>query len=142
MNKFNIETYTNSNSEIELYLTEAITNYGMDQLKGNKPVKLYSCLKSGKEEYIGAVMGSITNNMLFISHLFVEKSNRNNGLGKILLSTIENLAVASGCNLIRLNTFNKKAHSFYIDAGYDETVCIEHYMNGFDLVYYHKNIKE
>ena len=89
---------------------------------------------------INAVMGTVTINLFFISHLYVEKSTRNKGIGAKLLSAIEQSGIESGCNIIRLNTFNKKSHAFYLKSGYTETICIKGYMNDFDLVYYHKAI--
>ena len=140
MEEMNLESYTINNVEIDEYLSEAITNYGIEQLQGNKPYKLYSCFKSDSGEIIGAVMGSVTTNLFFISHIYVEKTNRNKGIGTKLLSAIEQSAIESGCNIIRLNTFNKKAHAFYLNSGFTETTCIKDYMNDFDLVYYHKTI--
>ena len=140
MEEMNLESYTNNNVEIDEYLSEAITNYGIEQLQGNKPFKLYSCYKSNTGKIIGAVMGSVTTNLFFISHIYVEETNRNKGIGKILMSAIEQSAIESGCNIIRLNTFNKNSHAFYINSGFTKTICIKGYMNDFDLVYYHKTI--
>ena len=136
----NLESYKNRNVEIDEYLSEAITNYGMEQLPGNKPFKLYSCFKSDTGKIIGAVMGTVTTNLFFISHLYVEKNSRNKGIGAKLLSAIQQSAIESGCNIIRLNTFNKKSHAFYLKSGFTETTCIKGYMKDFDLVYYHKTI--
>ena len=140
MEEMNLESYINSNIEIEEYLSQAITNYGIEQLQGKEPFKLYSCYKNEKGNITGAVMGNVTANLFFISHIYVEKINRNKGLGKKLLSEIELTAIEAGCNLIRLNTFNKKSHTFYLNSGFTETTCIKGYMNDFDLVYYHKKI--
>jgi len=108
MEEMNLESYTNSNVEIEEYLSQAITSYGMEQLQGNEPYKIYRCLKSEKGIMIGAVMGSVTDNLFFVSHIYVEKIYRNKGIGKKLLAEIELAAIEAGCNLLRLNTFNKK----------------------------------
>ena len=136
----NLESYQGSNVEIDKYLSEAITRYGIEQLQGNKPFKLYCCYKNHTGKITGAVMGSVTANLLFISHLYVEKRSRNKGIGTKLLSAIQQSASEAGCNIIRLNTFNKKSHAFYLNSGFTETTRIKAYMNDFDLVYYHKII--
>jgi len=135
-----LESYKSSNSEIDEYLTEAISSYGIEQLNGKEPFKLYSCFKNMNGKIVGAVMGSVTTNLCFISHIYVEKEKRSKGIGKKLLSAIELSALEAGCNILRLNTFNKKSHAFYLDSGFIESACIKSYMNDFDLVYYHKNI--
>jgi len=140
MEELKLEEYKDTNKEIENYLSDAITGYGMEQLQGAKPFKLYRCYKSEKGKIIGAVMGSVTTNLLFISHLFVEETSRNKGIGTQLMSAIEQSAVNSGCNIIRLNTFNMKSHAFYLNSGFTETTRIKDYMRDFDLVYYHKKI--
>ena len=46
MEDMNLKSYKDSNSEIDEYLSEAITSYGVEQLQGKEPFKLYSCFKS------------------------------------------------------------------------------------------------
>ena len=140
MGNLNLESYSEENVELERYLSDSIIGYGVDQLQGKEPIKLLCCFRDSNEKVVAAIMGSATLNLFFISHLFVEKNFRNQGLGTKLLSAIESLALDAGCNILRLNTFNKEAHQFYLNAGFKETVCISNYMNGFDLVYYHKKI--
>jgi len=140
MEELKLESYEKECPELEKYLSDSITSYGIEQLNGNKPHKLFSCYKNSNEQVMGAIMGYVTFNLFFITHLFVEETHRNNGIGKILLTEIESAALNHGCNILRLNTLNRKAHSFYLDAGFIETTCISNHMNGFDLVYYHKNI--
>lgn len=140
MDELKLETYKDNNAEIEQFLSDSITNYGVEQLQGDEPTKIYCCLRDEKGNIIAGIMGSVTLNLFFISHIFVEKDFRNKGIGAKLLSAIESLALNMGCNILRLNTFNKKAHAFYVKAGFKETVSISDYMNGFDLAYYHKKI--
>ncbi len=85
-------------------------------------------------------MGYKALNIFFITQLYVENDYRNNGYGCKLLDAIENKAKLLGCNLLRLNTLNKKTVSLYTKAGFEETNRIIDYMDGFDLFYYHKNI--
>ena len=85
-------------------------------------------------------MGYKSINLFFVTQLYVEDKYRNNGYGYKLLSAIEDKAKLLGCNLLRLNTLNKKTASLYTRSGFKKTISIINYMNGFDLIYYHKNI--
>ena len=140
MGELLLESYKEDNAELEKYLSDSVVSYGIEQLEGSMPGKLACCFRNNKDQIIAGIMGSATLNMFFISHLFVEPEYRNNGLGTKLLYSIEGLALQKGCNILRLNTFNRKTHALYAKAGFEETVCISSYMNGFDLVYYHKKI--
>lgn len=140
MKEINFEHAEIADSVIENYLSQAITDYGLLQLNGETPVKLYCSCKCKKGTLIGAVMGSKTLNMFFVSHLYVDENYRKRGIGSQLLSRIESLAKDAGCDLIRFNTLNILSHNFYEINGYKETVRINDYMNGFDLVYYDKII--
>ena len=140
MDDYSIEVLPTNTEEFEKYLSDAVYHYGIDQLNGDQPVKLYRCSKDNEGNYIGGVMGYLTRNLLFITHLFVERQYRNKGIGRALLSAIEKAAKEQGCSVIRLNTLNNEAHSLYVKAGFDVTITIKNYMNGFDLVYFHKSI--
>lgn len=133
-----IETSDQNNPALERYLSKAITNYGIDQLNGEAPRKLYSCLKNQHNVIVGGIMGYASLNMFFITHLFIDESSRNQGLGGRLLIDMENASRNLDCNLLRLNTLNKKTGDLYARAGFEETTRINNYIEGFDLVYYHK----
>jgi len=139
MDKLRLETFEGANSELDDYLSNSIMSYGLKQLQGHQLVKLYCCYRNGGN-LSGAVMGSATRNLFFITHLFVEENQRGNGVGTKLLSAIETSAIKAQCTILRLNTLNKQTHSLYVNAGYQETICISNYFTGFDLVYYHKEI--
>jgi len=140
MDEFILETHKENYAELEKYLTDSIVSYGIEQLNGKEPKKLYCCYRENNGKLVAGIMGTATLNLFFVSYLFVDPEYRNNGLGSRLLLEIEKVAIQSGCNIIRLNTFNKKAHKLYLNCGFEETMSIPSYMNGFDLVYYHKNI--
>jgi len=140
MDELNLEIFEEENLEIEKYLSDSIISFGIEQLQGKEPKKAFCCFRNSDGKIIAAIMGSATLNLFFVSHLFVEIEFRNKGIGTKLISEVENIALNLGCNILRLNTFNKKAHAFYLNTGFTETACITNYMNGFDLVYYHKKI--
>lgn len=132
--------YSAENQVIEKYLSQSIVNYGLAQHKHDNPEKLFCTCKNNSGTLYGAVMGTKTLDMFFISHIFVEENHRNKGIGSLLLAEIQEKATKLGCSIIRLNTFNNLSHYFYSKNGFNETTRINNYMNGFDLVYYDKRI--
>ena len=135
-----LETTEAENDELEKYLSNSIMTYGIEQMNGEEPLKAFCSFKDHNDSLIGGIMGYKTLNLFFITHLYVEKQDRNNGYAKKLLQAIETKAKSLGCNILRLNTLNKKTSSLYESAGFEITNIIPSYMNGFDLTYYHKYI--
>lgn len=140
MEELFFENNTSEIEGIEKYLSQSIIEYGLSQHQDDTPEKLFISCKDNRGTLLGAVMGTRTLNLLFISHIFVERNKRNKGIGSLLLTKIEEKANNLGCNIIRLNTFNNLNHSFYTKNGFKETTRINNYMNGFDLIYYDKNL--
>ena len=140
MEDLSFEQFIGKNETVDNYLSKSITNYGLLQHKGNAPVKIFCSCKNSKGKFLGAVMGTKTLDLFFISHVFVEEKFRNKNIGSELLAKIEVAAKNKGCTILRLNTFNDLSHHFYEKNGFSETIRINSYMKGFDLVFYDKKI--
>lgn len=140
MEELILESYLSENQAIEQYLSDSIIQYGLAQHKTETPEKVFCSCKNKQGILLGAAMGTKTLNLLFISHVYVEDSNRGKGIGSVLLASMEQKAKELGCSVVRLNTFNNSSHSFYLKNGYKETMRIDGYMNGFDLIYYDKHL--
>ena len=140
MEELRFEKFIGENETVDHYLSQSITNYGLLQHNGDAPVKLFCSCKNNDGVLVGAVMGTKTLNMFFISHIFVEEKFRNKKIGSKLLSQIEDSAKDVGCTILRLNTFNHLSHRFYEKNGFTENIRINNYMKGFDLVFYEKSI--
>lgn len=140
MNDYSLEIIDSKHEELEKYLNEGLIGYGVTETAGNRPKYIYCGIKDNQHKYIGGIKGYAMLDLFYISHLFVDENHRNIGLGKKLLSEIENVAKTNGCSVIRLDTLNKKSHSFYMKSGFKKTLEINEYMKGFDLLFFHKNI--
>ncbi len=140
MNQAILETTELENEEIDKYLSDSIMSYGIAQMGGEKPLKAYCSFKDRDGNIIGSIMDYKASNLFFVTQLYVESKYRNNGYGYKQLKVIEDKAKSLGCNLLRLNTLNSKTASLYTRAGFEKTNSIINYMDGFDLLYYHKNI--
>jgi len=140
MNNYSFETIDSNYEELEKYLNDELISYGVNEADGNRPEYIYCYIKDRRHKIIGGIKGYAMFNLFYISKLFVDEKHRNIGLGRKLLTEIENVAIKHSCNTIRLDTLNKKSHSFYLNYGFEKTMEIKDYMEGFDLLFFHKNI--
>jgi len=142
MNNYSFETIDSKYEELEKYLNQGLIDYGVIEAGGNKPKYIFCCIKDDQHKIIGGIKGYAMLNLFYISQLFVDEKHRKKGLGKKLISEIENAAKNHDCNIIRLDTLNEKSHSFYVKSGFEKTLEIKEYMKGFDLLFFHKHINE
>ena len=57
---------------------------------------------------------------LYVSHVWVEESQRSSGLGTELLARAENEAKSRNCVGIYVDTFSEKTRDYYLARGYQE----------------------
>ena len=98
---------------IELKLLIKSKNYRLlVSFYNNKPIAIAS-LTEGFLIYCGKYMQ--------ISNLYVNKSYRNLGVAKSLISVAENYAKKSHCNLLSLDSYvtNKASHKTYFREGFN-----------------------
>lgn len=67
--------------------------------------------------------------ILYVDTVFVAEAYRRQGLGRELISEMEQRAKVLGANMIRLDTFNWQGYEFYKSLGYEE---VGHYHNEAD----------
>jgi ribosomal protein S18 acetylase RimI-like enzyme len=73
---------------------------------------------SADGELVGGAVGYTHWDWLFVSHLWVDATHRQSGLGSELMDTIERAAVARGANAAHLDTYDFQALGFYEQRGY------------------------
>jgi GNAT superfamily N-acetyltransferase len=89
-----------------------------DELKDRyQEVNLF--LKNVDGGTFGGLVGEICWNWLEVHYLFVEEELRKYGYGKTLLAEAERLAIAKGCDFIKLDTLSFQALDFYQKQGYE-----------------------
>jgi len=142
MKNYSFEISESNNDQLDKYLNKELINYGIAEAKGNRPKYIYCSINDANNHIIGGIKGYAMLNMFYISQLFVNEKHRGIGLGKKLLSEIEVVAKKHNCKIIRLDTLNRKSHDFYEKSGFEKTITIHEYMNGFDLLFFHKNINK
>ena len=77
-------------------------------------------IKKG-DQVVGGVAASSDDNAIgYIELLWVDETMRRQGLGHVLLATVEQSLQAAGCKRVRLETFDYQAPAFYRENGYHE----------------------
>lgn len=69
---------------------------------------------------VAGIIGKIEGfKVLYVETLFVSENYRKHGLGKMLVSMIEEKAKFEGAKTIRLDTFSWQGRDFYYSLGYE-----------------------
>lgn len=85
----------------------------------------FTTLASGGKS--GGLYGDIWGRWLIIKYLWVDKSERNLGLGSNLLCKAEEYAISRGCHFAFLDTFSFQARPFYEKHGYEVQMTLHDY---------------
>ena len=105
---------------------------GKFQELNNNPKYIILCATINKD-VVGSIMGIICDELygqcrpfLIMEDLIVDKPYRKKGIGKALMTELENFAVDNGCTQIQFITENDRqdAISFYESLGYNKRTHI------------------
>ncbi len=110
-----------TSEEIEI-LEDKLDKFNREQLSfvGDMEIKKNYIIKNKTGDIVAGIRGCFyLEECLFISMLFIDKDKRKQGLGSILLQTIEEQARSMKISLIHLNTFDFQAKDFYLKHGYE-----------------------
>lgn len=91
-------------------------------------------------ELAGGVTGNVWAAVLEVDFLWVRADLRGRGLGKQILSRLEQEARLRGARVSFLNTYSFQAPEFYIWHGYEVTDTIEGYPDGIRKVFLKKTL--
>jgi GNAT superfamily N-acetyltransferase len=89
--------------------------------------------KDAAGNLLGGLRGEIHFEWLFVNVLFVEESERRQGIGARLPEEGEAHARKNGARRARLETFEWQAPAFYLKHGYRELARIENYYGRYAL---------
>ena len=92
-------------------------------------------------EFLGGLLGSTHWNHFFVSAIFVDESNRGEGIGHELMQRAEALALKQGCERIFLDTFDFQAPGFYEKLGFKVFGTLPDYPIGHQRFYLVKQIR-
>ncbi len=92
------------------------------------------------DDIIGGVTIEKCSDTFYIKLLWVDESYRQQGIGKKLLSVIDEEASKQNIRKIFVNTYAFQAREFYEKSGYKVIAIIPEYIKGYGRVYLKKNM--
>lgn len=97
---------------------------------------------TGDGRLIAGADGCMTaHRILYVSTVFVDEEHRGRGVGRMLMSQVEQRAVALGANMIRLDTFDWQGAAFYRTLGYEQVGGYTNEEDGFSEYFFIKRLR-
>lgn len=124
------------------YLQDIMNEYD-EAFPGMQPPKSRRFIvrvKNDKDDVVGGAIIWIYWGWLDINLLALEKDVRGQGLGRCLISVMEDKARAEGCAKARVEAFGHQALGFYQKLGYRIVGKLEDYPEGFDYYWLCKDL--
>ncbi|MFH1254111.1 MAG: GNAT family N-acetyltransferase [bacterium] len=114
-------TITKSEQPDKKYIDEQIHNFNKAHVPylNEEIIFLNYVIKEGNTTIAGINSLLYCWKIAYVDILFVEESHRHQGLGKKLLTKVENEAKQQGATLIHLETFDFQAKDFYLTMGFE-----------------------
>ena len=104
----------------------------------SKPLEIIA--RNEKEDIIGGLYGRSIWGTLEIKTFVVKSENRNEGIGRQLMTAAEIEAKNRNCRYISLDTFSFQAPEFYEKLGFKKIGTETDFPEGFEKYYYRKKI--
>jgi catechol 2,3-dioxygenase-like lactoylglutathione lyase family enzyme len=122
-------------------LREGLTAHALPTtgLSGFKPVAVFA--RDGDGTIAGGTLALINWNWLHVALLWVAEPLRGTGLGRRILSAIEEVGVQRGCTSAHLDTFSYQARPFYERHGYELFGTLDDYPAGHRRFFMRKSLQ-
>jgi GNAT superfamily N-acetyltransferase len=108
---------------------DGLIRYNNAKMGKQKYKRLAISLREGNE-IVGGIVGEVWTAVLFIQFFWLEQGLRGTGLGRKLITAIEDEARRFGAKRSYLDTMSFQAPGFYRTCGYEEFGSIEGYPGG------------
>lgn len=138
MNDNQLSVVHDPGEEVIRSVIDGVYRYGVEVIGGREPKRLAVLSKSSEGEVLGGGVGHELLGVFYITHLWVTREYRNQGIGGRLLAAMEEEAERFGCAEIRLDTLNARALPFYSRYGYEAYASLPEYVPGFERVFLRK----
>ena len=129
---------TDDFSEEERIIRHGLNDYAKDTI--NIERGFMGVLAYDGDKMIGGLTSSVVGITLGIKLLWVDKDFRGKSVGKNLLAKLEQHGKESGCTQSFVDTLTYQAPEFYIKQGYTEIARITNYYDGYDRIFYRKEL--
>ncbi len=92
--------------------------------------KAHTIYAQENQKTIGGIVGYFHGDTLWIDSIYIDKSRRKQGLGKMLVKQIIMYAKNRGTSEIQLNTYFSEARQFFATQGFETVVSIPKWKYG------------
>lgn len=111
-------------------IARGMRDHALAQIAGDESPP-FACFAREGRSIVGGAVGRIIKARLFVELLWVEEARRDEGLGRSLLSALEQHARTRGCADALLETLSTSAARLYTAAGYRLQAEIPDFIPGF-----------
>jgi ribosomal protein S18 acetylase RimI-like enzyme len=126
--------------ELEAFLAERIYEFNA-KVTGYLDGKSFSAAcRDGRGAIWAGATGYTWGGCCYISHLWVQESERARGVGTALLKSVERYAESNACKVILLATHTFQAPGFYERMGYEVRAAIQDYPVGYASILFAKRL--
>ncbi|AEW01085.1 hypothetical protein A4D02_14075 [Niastella koreensis] len=122
------------------FLEEKIYEYNSLEINKSDGAFFSRVIRSDKGVIVGGVAGWTWAGACEVTHLWVDKSMRNNGVGKLLLEAAGTEAKSKGCSTILIKSYEFQAPHFYEKYGYKIEYIQKNFPPGFNYYILTKRI--
>lgn len=86
--------------------------------------KIHTIYAQENQKTIGSIVGYFHGDILWIDSIYIDKSRRKQGVGKMLIEQITIYAKNCETSEIQLNTYFPEAHQFFAHQGFETVVSV------------------
>ena len=125
-----------------IFICESLIKHNVENTSGllKKPgVDIVLFLKDG-EKVIGAISCDTFNLSMHIDVMWLDKTYRGRGYGKVLITHAENIAREKGCVFSHTSTFNYQSPEFYKACGYEVFAELNDYPDNIVQYFFKKKL--
>jgi ribosomal protein S18 acetylase RimI-like enzyme len=119
-------------------LRQHLRDYNMAHANSQNGYGIAIFLRDQQRQMIAGISGWLWGECLEIDFLWVKETLRGQGIGKRLVTALEEAAIERGCRQTTLETFSFQAPEFYQKLGYNIFGVIEGFGNHFRKFYMQK----
>ncbi len=102
--------------------------------------------KGKKGEFLGGICGYIFEGekaaWCYVDYAWVSEKMRRHGIGTKLFKELERYALSKHCAYIQLFTWKYQAVDFYKKLGFEVVGTIPGWMDGYDAIFFKKNLSQ
>lgn len=137
---FKIDFVTTPNEKFIIEMNQGLIA-SLESLSGFAGApKMHTICAQENQKTIGCIIGYFYGGTLWIDSIYIDKSRRKQGLGKMLIEQITMHAKNCEINEIQLNTYFPEAHLFFIHQGFEEVASIPKWKYGLTCYLMKKSI--